>query len=227
MSRLRHGVTLVELVVSIAIASILLLIMLQVTTRSYANWRRESTITQLQTNTKTAVETVAQVIRSAKSVEAQNSQPDANAPTSGNPYSWQSSTGTGSTLILAVPAKTSSGNLIYIDETHTSLYVNNVIFYLEPSTKILYRRIIANTTAPGNAAQTTCPPKLATATCPADAKVVADIANLTTTYLDTTGAVVDTPSGTEAVRYELSQTRTLASDTYRSEYGTTATLRNK
>lgn len=227
MRHYRSGVTMIELMVSITIASILLLIMLQVTVNSYASWRRESTITQLQTNTKTAVETVAQVVRSAKSVEAQNSQPDANAPDTANPYSWQSSTGTGATLILAVPSRTVTGELIYIDQTHTSLYTDNVIFYLEPATDILYRRTIANTTAPGNAGVTTCPPAVATPSCPADAKVVADIANLSTTYLDASGGVVATPSGTEAVKYELSQTRTIGSNTYESKYGTIATLRNK
>ncbi len=223
----RAGLSLVELLVSIAIASILVLITLQVISRSYVNWRRESTKTQLQTNTKTAVETVAQVIRSAKSVESQNSQPDPNAPDSQNPYSWTSATGSGATLILATPARDANGDIIFIDDTHTSLYTDNVIFYLEPSSDILYRRTIANTSAPNNAATTTCPPEQSTPACPPDSKVVADIANLTTTYLDAAGDVVASPSGTEAVKYELSQTRTIGSQTFQSSYGTTATLRNK
>lgn len=227
MRKKSTGISLVELLVSVAIASILVLITLQVVTRSYIAWRRESTKTQLQTNTKTAVETVAQVIRSAKSVESQNSQPDANAPDPQNPYSWSSATGTGATLILAVPARNSNGDIIFIDSTHTSLYTDNVIFYLEPSTNILYRRTIANSLAPDNVATTTCPPAQSSPSCPADSKVVADIANLTTTYLDAAGNVVVSPSGTEAVRYELSQTRTINSQTYESHYGTTATLRNK
>lgn len=225
----RHysGITLIEMLVSIAIASLLLLITLQVISRSYVNWRRESTRTQLQTNTKTAVETVAQVIRSAKSVEAQNSQPDSHAPNPENPYSWTSAADSGATLILAVPARDASGNIIYIDATHTSLYTDNVIFYLEPNTDILYRRTIANTVAPNNATTTTCPPAQSTPACPPDSKVVADIANLTTTYLDASGNVVASPSGTEAVRYELSQTRSIGSQMFESSYGTTATLRNK
>lgn len=222
-----RGITLIELVVSIGIASLLLLVLLQVIANVYRNWRREGTKTQLQTNTKIAVETVAQVIRAAKSVEAKNSQPDPNPPVVGDPYSWTGVTGSGATLILAVPAKDSDNNLIYIDATHTSLYTNNVIFYLDPTSKILYRRTIANQTAPNNAAVTTCPPALASPSCPADSKVVEDVANLTTTYLDASGGVVSTPSGTEAVEYNLSQTRAIGSDTYQSNYGTTATLRNK
>lgn len=225
--RTRCGLSLVEMLISVAIASILVLITLQVLSRSYINWRRESTKTQLQTNTKTAVETVAQVIRSAKSVESQNSQPDANAPDTQNPYSWTSATGSGATLILAVPARDATGNIIFIDGTHTSLYTDNVIFYLEPNTDILYRRTIANATAPNNAATTTCPPTQSTPACPPDSKVVADIANLITTYLDASGNVVVSPSGTEAVRYELSQTRTISGQTFESSYGTTVTLRNK
>lgn len=225
----RHptGLTLLEMLISVAIASILVLILLQVILTSYANWRRESTKTKLQTNTKIAVETVAQVIRAAKSVEANNSQPDPNAPVVGNQYSWTGATGSGATLILAVPAQDATGNIIYIDGTHTSLYTNNIIFYLDPVSKILYRRTIANQTAPGNIAVTTCPPALANASCPADTKVVEDVANLTTTYLDANGAVVNSPSGTEAVQYDLSQTRVVAGKTYQSNYGTTATMRNK
>lgn len=222
-----QGVSLIEMLVSISIASVLILITIQVIGRTYANWQREGTKTQLQSNTKTAVEAVAQVIRSAKSVEAQNSQPDVNAPDPDNQYSWTSATGSGATLILAVPARDTSGNIAYIDDTHTSLYTNNIIFYLDPTSNILYRRTIANTLVPNNSAVTTCPLDQSTPTCPTDAKVVADIANLVTTYLDASGNVVATPSGTEAVRYELSQTRTIGLQTYESSYGTTATLRNK
>ncbi len=223
----RAGVTLMELIISIAISSLLILVLFQVITAAYANWRRENTKTQLQTNTKIAVETVAQVIRSAKSVEPKNSQPDPNPPTVGDPYSWTGVTGSGATLILAVPARDRDNNLLYIDSTHTSLYTNNVIFYLDPASKILYRRTIANQTAPNNAAVTTCPPARATPSCPADSKVVEDVANLTTTYLDASGNTVTSPSGTEAIRYNLSQTRVIGSNTYQSNYGTTATLRNK
>lgn len=222
------GFTLIELITSMAVMSILLLALSVFITNATQNISNEDTKTALSDNTRTALESVAREIRAAKSVEAVNSQPDANAPGApGNLYSWTASAGSGATLILAVPARDTSGNLIYSDGLHNNLYTDDIVYYLDGTSHRLYRRVIANTQAPGNAAKTTCPPDLATASCPADARIVDDVANLTTAYFDSYDHSVATPSGTQAVQITLTQTRSVFSHSFSNSYTTTASLRNR
>ncbi len=224
--RSEGGYSLIELLVAISTTAILLLVgsnfVLDGTLSANVDYNR----TVVQSNTKTAVDIVARTVRSARSVENQNSQPDPNPPISGNAYSWNGTSGTDSTLILAVPARDTSGNIMYLDGLHNNLYTNDVIFYLDPTTKRLYKRVIANGIA-GNAAKTTCPPSLATSSCPADAIIVEDIASLSTQFYDDSNALVASPSGTEAVSYAVKQTRVIGGKSYSSSYSTVGALRNK
>lgn len=224
----QSGFTLLELLVVLTMAVVLLLVITDFITNSLRKSTEEQTKVEILNNTKLAVETMARVIKSAKSVEAVNSQPDDNSPGGvGNPYGWSAAAGSGATLILAIPARDSGNNLIYSDGLHNNLYTNDYVYYLDGSTHRLYRRIIANQSAPGNAAVTTCPPGLASPSCPADALTVEDVANLTTAYFDGSNNSVATPTGTEAVQITLTQSRTLLGQTYSSSYTTIASLRNK
>lgn len=226
--RREDGFTLFELLLAISIASVLIMAVSSFSTNSIVGSNQDYNKTLVLTNAKEAVGIVARQIKSAKSVQATNSLPDPNAPGApGNLYSWSGAAGNGANLILAVPSRDASGNLIYIDGLHTSLYTDDVIFYLDPTSHKLYRRKIANTLAPGNAAVTTCPPSSATPSCPADADVIDDVANLETTYLDSNNASVSVPSGTEAVKYTVTERRTINGRTFTGTYSTVATMRNK
>ncbi len=223
-----RGFTLLELLLSIAISSILIIAVGNFSVNSIVGSNQDYNKTLVLTNAKEAVGIVARQIKAARSVEANNAVPDAHAPGApGNLYSWSGAAGSGATLILAVPARDASNNLIYIDGLHNSLYTNDVVYYLDASSHKLYRRLIANSSAPGNAAITTCPPASASSSCPADADVVDDVANLVTTYLDSNDNTVSLPSGTEAVNYTVTETRTISGKVYSGTYSTIATLRNK
>lgn len=222
------GFTLFELLLAISISSILILAVSNFATNSLSGSNQDYNKTLVLTNAKEAVNIVARQIRAAKSVQATNSLPDAHAPGApGNLYSWSGAAGNGATLILAVPSRTAAGDIIYIDGLHTAVYTDDIIFYLDSSTHKLYRRRIANTSAPGNAGITTCPPSATSPGCPVDADVVDDVANLSTTYLDSNNATVALPSGTEAVSYTVTETRTINSRVYSGTYSSIATLRNK
>ncbi len=224
----QQGFSLLELLLVVSISSILLLVVGNFAANGMLSSNADYHQTLVLSNAKEAVMTVARRIESAKSVEATNSQPDANAPGApGNLYSWSGAAGNGAALILAVPSKDAGGNLIYSDGLHNNLYTDNMVFYLDPSTRRLYRRLIANASAPGNAAKTTCPPDLATPACPPDADVIDDVANLTTSYLDQNGNPISVPSGTEAVTFTVTESRLISGRTYSGTYTTTATLRNK
>lgn len=222
------GFTLFELLLAISVSSVLIIAMGNFVSVSISGGNEDYNRTLVLTNAKEAVGIVARQIKAAKSVESANSLPDANAPGApGNLYSWSGAAGNGATLILAVPSRNASGDIIYIDGLHASLYTDNIIFYLDATTHRLYRRRIANTSAPGNSALTTCPPKIASTGCPADADVVDDVANLVTTYLDSNNNSVSLPSGTEAVNYTVTETRTIHGTLYSGTYTSIVTMRNK
>jgi prepilin-type N-terminal cleavage/methylation domain-containing protein len=221
------GFTLIELLISISISAVLLLVGGTFVGQGTLSINIDYNKTLVQTDTETAVNTVARVIKSARSVEAVNSQPDAYAPGApSNLYSWSGTAGPNGTLILAIPSRDTSGNLLYVDGLHTNLYTDDVIYYFDSTTKKLYKRTIANAVS-GNVAKTTCPPASATAACPADSVVVQDIANLATSYFDSNNNSVSIPSGTEAVGYTLTETRVIGNKSYVGTYATTASLRNK
>lgn len=222
----QSGFSLLELLIAISITTILLLIASNFVITGTLNANAEYNRTVIQSNTKSAVENVARTIRSAKSVEATNSQPDPNPPITANPYSWTAAAGNNATLILAVPARDASNNLLYADGLHSNIYTNDIIFYLDATTHRLYKRTIANSAA-GNAAKTTCPPASASASCPPDTIIVEDIAGLSTSYFDNTNISVAVPSGTEAVGYSVTETKKIGSRSYTSTYTTVAALRNK
>src|SRR6266567_1566632 len=96
---------------------------------------------------KQAVGIVARQVRLAKAVVASNSLDDTNAPGApSNPNSWSGSAGSGSgnALILEVPSRDTTGNIVYYNGSYTKVYTDEVIFYLNTTTKKLYKRLIAN-----------------------------------------------------------------------------------
>jgi prepilin-type N-terminal cleavage/methylation domain-containing protein len=224
------GYTLIEMLVAISMSSLLVLAIGGFATNGVLSTNQDYNKTLVLANAKEAVGVVARQIRQAKSVLTTNSLTDANAPAGG----WSGAAGVGSPLILAVPSRdATTKDIIFIDGNHKSVYTDNVIFYLDSATHRLYKRTIANTTLPAgytNAVKTTCPPSIATASCPADADVVDDVANLSTTYLDSSGAVVpagDFPGPTYAVSFTVTETRTISGKTYSGVYSTIASMRNK
>ncbi len=228
MSPDERGFSLLEVLMAISLTSVLLLVAGNFVTDSIRSSQQDYTQTEVLVNTKAAVEAVARIAREGRSVQANNVLADNNAPGApGNLYSWSGAAGSGTTLIVSVPSRDTSNNLIYIDGLHNNLYTDDIIFYLDNTTRRLYKRVIANTSAPSNRAVTTCPPAIANGSCPADSVIVEDVANLTTSYLDANGATVTSPAGTEAISFTVTESKTIGSRTYTSSYTTTAALRNK
>lgn len=224
----QDGYTLVEMLVAISMSTVLTLAIGGFATNSVLSSNQDYNKTLVLANTKEAVGIVSRQVRLARSVLANNTVADTNAPGApSNLFSWSGTAGSGSSLVLAVPARDGSGDVIYIDGNHTSVYTDNVIFYLDASTKRLYKRTIKNTIAPGNVAITTCPPASANASCPADSDVVDDVANLTTSYLKGDGTTTTVPDNTEAVSYTVTESRTINGKVFTGTYTTIATLRNR
>lgn len=119
-----------------------------------------STTAQLATESQTLLRTVVEELRTASSVKVSNTITDSYAP----PAGW-STDNNALILIISTPALTSTRAFIY-DPLSGSTYQNELVYFVEGS--LLYRRTLANGSAPGNSAKTTCPKASSTSSCPAD-----------------------------------------------------------
>jgi prepilin-type N-terminal cleavage/methylation domain-containing protein len=224
----QKGMTIVEMVIATTIASITLTILAQFIGHRLNDYQRNETQTILQQNTKLAVETVGREIRFARTVENVNALDDINPPCSASsPYCWSS---TQNRLVLAVPSRDTSGNLIYRDTfLHGSYYTDNHVYYLDAG-NVLWRRTLANTTAPGNAAITSCYPQDVPARCSrSDTKVVEDIASLILEYYDSNNVVITNAPDYQtasSIQMTLQQSRAKGGRTYRSSFTSRAAMRN-
>lgn len=218
----QQGFTLVELLISMSIIGILVVLVSDYYVSRTIDQARNDTLLILQANTKQALETVARDARASTHISASNQYPDLNKPAG-----WTSTSGSGATVVFAVPAKDSVLNLIYADPVgHTALETNDIIYFVDPTTKTLFKRIIRNPTS-GNVAISTCPQVAVTPSCPQDAKVIDDVANLSTVYYTSSGNVTLDPSLAYSVKVTLTQTRIRFGNTYQNSLSSRITLRNK
>lgn len=231
----QNGFTLLELLVATSIIGILATTVSGFYVDRLIDYARNDTLIILQSNTKQALESLTRDVKSAQSIEATNQWPDTHGP-SGNQYGWSSSTGSPSTLVLAMPTTDNSGNLQYVDAAHNVLQTSDVIYYVDSTKKTLYRRVIANPiclAAQGGSGSvtcnepSTCPPVSATNSCPADGKVIEDVANLVTNYYDTNNAATTNVNNIYSLDATLTQSRFVFGRTYSNNLTSRITLRNK
>ncbi|MDB5170528.1 MAG: hypothetical protein JWO35_222 [Candidatus Saccharibacteria bacterium] len=73
----------------------------------------------------------------------------------------------------------------------TQPYEDDVILYMNGTTKQLLARTIANSSAANNRAKTSCPAALATTNCPADIVIAEDVSGAVTRYFSRSGNTID------------------------------------
>ncbi len=78
-------------------------------------------------------------------------------------------------------------------------YQDDIVLYLDGSTKQLVARTIANQFAPSNRAKTTCPTAFVTSACPRDIVVAEDVTAVTMRYFSRSGNTIDYTSITDPV----------------------------
>jgi prepilin-type N-terminal cleavage/methylation domain-containing protein len=231
----QRGFTLIELIVATTIIGILAIIVASFYVDRLIDYARSDTLIILQSNTKQALESMQRDVKAAQAIETTNQWPDPHGP-SGNQYGWSSSTGSPSTVVLAVPTTDVNGNLQYVDAQHNVLQTNDVIYYVDGANKTLYRRVLANPICQPNQGgsgtvncsdNTTCPPSATTSTCPADGKVIEDVANLVATYYDANNASTTNVNNVYSLDLTLTQSREKFGRTYTNSLTSRATLRNK
>ena len=175
----RDGFTMVELMVSIGIATVLASVLFAITFTYYADVLRARSTALLATESQQVLRSLVEDIRLADAIGSTNTISDANGPTGG----WATNDPS-DILIIQTPAINSNRDILYDPDLGVP-YSNEYIYFKNGTT--IYRRVLKNPTPTDNTAVTTCPAASATSACPADKLLSANINNLSFTFYDEDG----------------------------------------
>jgi prepilin-type N-terminal cleavage/methylation domain-containing protein len=215
----QSGFTLVELVASMVVLTLVSAAVVSFTVSKTIQTARDSTRADLLNNAQIGLDRMANDIRLSSKADDANRWADVNGPTSGNSYSWQS---TSSTLVLATSAQDGSGNILFDDKADYITTKNNFIYFLKGGT--LYKRILA-APATGNAAVTTCPSTAVTASCPIDKTILTNVSSLSILYYDTLNQQVD-PASARSIQLNVQLKQTTFGQPITANYSTRMVFRN-
>lgn len=210
-----RGLTIVELLAVIITSSIIM----GVVTAFALNLWTNTAVVESDENTfvsrLNAGDYLRDAINSAVGLINQNDLADTNA---GSPEPSDPS-GNYWTVIHAVPGTISIGGngsitpVVYFNrpsiDTSKNIVMNgsvpyqdDVVLYMNGTTKQLLARVVANPYAPGNRAKTTCPASLASQSCPADTVVAENVSAIDMRYFSRSGNTIDYTSITDPVTGE-------------------------
>lgn len=212
------GVTIVELLVVIGIASVLLLSFMTVSVYMYGDTIRGSLYAQLATESETVLRSVVEELRQSSAIRTTNANADANAPGG----AWTTSNSS-LILIISTPALDSSNNFI-IDPSTGYPYQNEIVYFV--SGQKLYKRYLANTSAPGNTRKTTCPEAVSSSSCPADVLMSSNFKTLSFVFYDQDDAVTTDITRARSIKLLLQMQRTTYGKTLTFDNTIRITMRN-
>lgn len=216
---LQKGFTVVELIISIAIATIISGILLFISLNLIGDTARARMTAELAIESQILLRSMVEDVRLAGSLSSTNQNTDANAPVGG----WVTNDPS-NILIVDVPAIDSSRNIIYNADTGYP-YDNEIVYY--GSGGAMYRRTIVDPLATGNSLSTSCPPALATASCPADKKFTSYLTDLTFTFYDDANTTTADATLARSVQITVRVQRKILGKTVKFDNTIRTTLRNR
>ena len=206
----QRGLTVVELLVAIIVSSVMMAI---VTAFALNYWTSTAVIQsdqQTLVSRLNAGDYLRDAIDSASGLITQNDLPDTHtgkpdpAILSGNYWlpihaipTTISVGATGTITPLAYynrPSIDVSKNIVM---NGSVAYQDDVVLYLNGTTKQLLSRTIANSAATNNKAKTSCPAALASQSCPADSVISDNVSSVTVRYFSRSGNAIDYTSITD------------------------------
>lgn len=214
----QSGLSLLEVLLAMAIASVLATVFLTVSLNYVATIMTNKASAELAIESNFALQNMVEDIRLADGVAATNTITDANAPVGG----WVTSEAS-NVLILNSPATTVDNDVIYDPSTGLP-YRNQTIYFISGGK--LYKRILKNTDAAGNRAVTTCPAAAMTSTCPSDRQYSSFMQDINFSYFDTDNVVTADPASARSVRLTAILSRKAYGKTITSSNTIQATQRN-
>lgn len=193
------GVTIVELLVVIGIASALFVSFMTISVYLYGDTVRSSLYSQLATESQSVLRSVVEELRQSSSIRTNNANFDGNAPAGG----WTTSN-QNLILIISSPALNSANQFI-IDPLTGNPYQNEVVYFNANGT--LYKRFITNSSAVGNARKTTCPQASASSSCPPDIMLSRNFRTMNFTFYDQDDTVTTSIPDTRSILLNVNMER--------------------
>ena len=151
MNKHSSGFTIIEMLVAVVVSMLLGAAIISFMITWIGGYATTNTRTNLRTDNRRALNIISDDIRMASNAVDYNQWPDDNAPTApattlgSSPadtdqhYYWRS---TEHQLILIRPALDAAGNVIYDDPVNFIGRKDNFIYYVDTSTRTLYRRAV-------------------------------------------------------------------------------------
>ncbi len=217
-NRAQAGFTMVELMVSIGIATVLSGVLVTISLFYFGETVRSRVTAELAVESHFVLRTIVEDMRLADGLSQVSALEDANAPAGG----WATSDDN-NVLIIDSPATDSSDRIIY-DPLTGYPYRNHLIYFIEDRT--LHKRILKNENAPDNDAITTCPAASASGSCPTDRNYTADIDDLTFTFYDENNDETADPTQARSALVTVSMSRRTFGSTITFNNSIQTTLRN-
>jgi type II secretory pathway pseudopilin PulG len=213
------GFTVAELAISVTVAGILVAVLFVATFDYYADVSRSETSATLALESQTILTQMTEDIRLADAISNTNVLTDANAPAGG----WVTSDPS-NVIIVESPTVDSNHNIIYDPNTGFP-YRNEFIYFSSGGS--MYKRVLANSSATGNAAVTTCPADKASSSCPPDRLFSDNVSNLTFTFYDLSDNTTSDATNARSVKLEVDMSKKSFGRTITFTNTTRVTLRNQ
>lgn len=191
----QRGMTLVEVMISVTIMAMLIVPSVMVTVYFYGNTLKSNLQSRLAVESQTILRSMVEELRVSSGVRDQNTVADANEPAGG----WTTSNAA-LVLIISTPALDNANEYI-IDTLTGDPYQNEIIYFANNG--VLYRRILANSSATGNRFKTSCPENLATAACPADVKLSTNFKEMNFVFYDQDDVLTTTLADARSIEMEI------------------------
>lgn len=212
------GVTLIEILIAVTIMGILLAPAVTVTVYFYGNTLKSNLQSRLAVESQNILRSMVEELRVGSGVRSSNTITDANAPVGG----WTTSNAS-LVLIIATPALDTSNNFI-VDSSTGDPYQNEIIYFAQNG--ILYKRLLANSSATGNRFKTSCPVSLATASCPADVELSDHFKDMNFVFYDQDDVVTTTLTSARSIKLQIQMEQKTYGYTISFENNIRITLRN-
>lgn len=212
------GMTIVELLVVIGIASALFVSFFTVSIYMYGDTVRSSMYAQLAGESQTILRSVVEELRQSSAIHETNQNPDSNAPGG----TWTTSN-SNLILIISTPALDSGNNFIVNPDTGYP-YENEIVYFTAGNQ--LYKRYIAHSAATGNTRKTTCPQASSSANCPPDILMSNNFKDLNFVFYDQDDATTTNIAASRSIKLIIQMERRTYGKTLTFDNTIRITMRN-
>ncbi len=211
------GFTLAELNVTLVVGTLVLLTVSAIFTNYFVLITRNNLYVEMTADSQNLLRSMVEELRYGAGIRQANTIADPNMPSGWNTNNDEF------VIVIAVPVKDTNNN--YIIDTETgSAYKNEYVYY--KSGGDLYKRVLADTNASGNAASTTCPPDQVSPTCSSDIKLVDGIDSVIFQLFDQDNAPTTDPLLARSINIFVSLARDTFGEPIRTDNNMRITLRN-